>query len=203
MELILDIGSGRSLHKIKRAEEMIRKVARMDTKKHNIVFKAQLFSSAPPNIPLEHDAFAHLYTFCAYAGYHLTASVFDLDSLRFLLNFDPLFVKIACRKDLYWLIGEVPRKIPVYVSEYKDHPRLGYNINDLLCVPEYPASSTEYLEQMAIHKPDGISDHTVGWGLYSKIVTQIWEKHLCPEREESNPDAGPFAVTPEELEGII
>lgn len=200
-EIILDIGSGRSLHNIPRSEAMIKSVADMDSHKHKITFKAQLFQSAPPNIPLEHDAFDHLYHYAKSFGYDMTSSVFDKDSLAFLLRYRIPFVKIACRPDLYWLIGEVQRKVQVYVSFYNEEPpyKDDKSIKWLFCVRKYPALITDYLF------PGGLnySDHTVGWELFNKANPKIIEKHLCPKREADNPDSGPFSVTPEELREVI
>ena len=148
-------------------------------------------------------------------GYHLTSSVFDKESLRVLLKYDydswPLpFIKIACRPDLYWLIGEIPRKIPVYVSGQHDHPGINTGFRGkvyypdgkdifMACVPEYPAELSKYQNRCHLW----ISDHTVGWDLYKKYEPDILEKHVCLEHNDTNPDAGAFAVTPEELEYVL
>lgn len=203
MELILDIGSGKSLHNVHRAMEMIDRVKAVDSGKHKIVLKAQLFQNAPPNVPLDHDAFDAIYHYAKAIGYPMTASVFDNDSLAFLLRYKIPFVKIACRTDLYWLIGEVPRKFPVYtsVATYFEWPT-GSNIA-LMCVRDYPASIDEYVRRFGDREMKYVSDHTSGWELYHRAEPRILEKHLCPEREPDNPDSGTFAVTPEELKEIM
>lgn len=208
MELILDIGSGNTLPDFKTGRRLIDEVVKRDTKKHRIVFKTQLFKSAPPNKPLEWDAFDKLFHYAKEQGYDLTSSVFDLGSLSFLLSYGPVFVKIACRPDLYHLIGEVPRKVPVYVSmkcgEYGTLPGYDWeNTTVLDCVSKYPAEIDDYLAgDLAF-----VSDHTRGWALLHSAQREdtpvIWEKHLCLERSPDNPDSGPFAVTPEDLEGIV
>jgi len=132
--------------------------------------------------------------------------VFDIGSLNFLLSYHPVFVKIACRPDLYCLIGEVPRKIPVYVSvpanENVDVPHYYYmsGISALWCVRKYHADIEDY---DGCWITDGISDHTVGWDLMRKYNPEILEKHIVLERDPDNPDSGPFAILPEDLEGII
>lgn len=206
MQLILDIGSGKSLPDFRTGRQLIDEVEKRDRKKHQIVFKAQLFTSAPPNIPLSPIVFQQLHDYAKQGGYELTASVFDLWMLTFLLSFKPMFVKIACRPDLYWLIGEVPRKIPVYVSvpanENVDVPHYyrKSGISALCCVRKYPADIEDY-EGCWIE--DGISDHTIGWNLMEKYNPKILEKHIVLKRAPDNPDSGPFAILPEDLEGII
>jgi sialic acid synthase SpsE len=202
MRLILDLGSGASCPDAETAIRMIDEVAKRDTHKHEIIFKFQLFQKAPPNTPLGWDVFNAAYTHARNLGYALTASVFDEVSLCFLLWHNPVFVKIACRPDLYWLAGEVPRKVPVYASRER-----GVWIDDvdvrMDCVRKYPASFEDYAFEVY---PPAVSDHTIGWELLrlwdAKVRTQIWEKHLkLPDT--TGPDAGPWAVFPAELEGII
>lgn len=216
MELILDIGSGKSLNNVSRAVDMMYRVGEMDVGKHKIVFKAQLFQEAPPNVPLAHEHFDCLYRYAERLGYPMTASVFDKESLAFLLRYRIPFVKIACRPDLYWLIAEVPRKIPVYVSyDSKGNHDLVHNewehISDVeyfACVRKYPASVSDYSN--LIRETDGnydyercISDHTAGWELLRTYRPEAFEKHLCPQREADNPDSGPFSVTVEDLREVI
>ena len=210
MELILDIGSGNTLKSFGVGRKLIDEVMIRDSRKHKIIFKAQLFQDAPPNIPLNWDVFADLMCYSWEAGYPMTSSVFDLPSLEYLLGFmwKLPFVKIACRPDLYWLIGEIPRKIPVYVSveDGQEWPEFDdRKIYILSCVPAYPAEISDY-SAPNYNNSYGISDHTVGWRLfnrYNKYGMGCWEKHLVPEHSADNPDAGLFAVTPTELEGII
>ena len=218
MKLILDLGSGNTLTDSDVAINLIDEIIKRDTGKHDIVFKTQLFESAPPNVPLDFAVFHQAWSHAMDKGYHLTSSVFDANSIEFLLTFDseywPLpFIKIACRPDLYWLIGEIPRRIPVYVStenvqhyvtnEIEGQPCDIITDDVLLCVREYPAKAEDYKLSPLI-APHGVSDHTVGWELFKSVETKrIWEKHVVPEHNDTNPDAGAFAVTPEELEEIL
>ena len=214
-QIVLDIGSGNTLTDEATAIKLVDEVIARDTHIHDVVFKTQLFQAAPPNKPLDHDVFRKLFNHCYKKGYHLTSSVFDMDSLSFLLIFDwqdwrlP-FIKIACRPDKYWLIGEIPRRIPVYYSidarwDIADFPELPdeCNATELECIPMYPADSDDYRgeEGILLNK---VSDHTIGWGMYQSAGdVKIWEKHICLERSPDNPDSGPFAVTPEDLGGIL
>ena len=118
---ILDMGSGNtSKNDINIIKKMIDALAEVDPERKFII-KYQLFKDAPPNIPLEQGKFSFAHGYATGKGYKTTASVFDIESLNFLLQFDPCFVKIANRPDLYWLIGEVPRKIPIIIRTIENN----------------------------------------------------------------------------------
>ena len=206
--IILDIGSGNTIkNNLNIGRQMIDEIAKRDTKKHEIVFKAQLFEKEGNNTPLNKVIFSSLYAYAKEKGYQMTASVFDIPSLEFLLKFEVPFIKIACRPDLYWLIGEIPRKIPVYVSvelriaKYPNNTPKYENGILLGCVREYPAKLEDYLPNGGGHLIT-ISDHTVGLELFRASAPKVWEKHLKLPTS-TGLDAGPFAITPEELEEIL
>ncbi|MFA5715943.1 MAG: N-acetylneuraminate synthase family protein, partial [Candidatus Paceibacterota bacterium] len=148
-------------------------------------------------------------------GYKTTSSVFDLESLKFLLNYDIPFVKIANRRDLDWLVGEIPRKMPVYVS-YKNSDELGELVEKiktsysddkfLQCVSKYPATIEEYEKYGEwvglLYRYKAISDHTIGLDLFKKYQPQAWEKHYKLS-DSTGLDSGSFAITPEELSEIL
>jgi sialic acid synthase SpsE len=207
-QIIIECGSGNTCRNepdIVRA--MINTIAIIDTGKHEIVFKWQLFNKAPPNIPLTRTIFSFAHSYAASKGYKTTASVFDKSSLRYLLAFDIPFVKIANRPDLYWLRGEIPRRFPIYTSMSLDTwPDYKYNTwadRNLCCISKYPAKVQDYEAFDYYDLGQGISDHTVGLDLWYKYQPVIWEKHLVFEHDKDNPDAGPFAVTPGELKEIL
>ena len=210
-EIILECGSGNTCQNDPAiVRQMIDAVDAIDTQKHDVVFKWQIFIEAPPNVRLTHNTFRYAFDYAAAKGYKTTASVFDKLSLNYLLMYDPCFVKIACRPELYWLVGEVPRKIPVYVSYNDDQIyNLPWGTGSgawLCCVPKYPALLKEYEESEILDYYDmqaGTSDHTVGLELWNTYHPAIWEKHYVLEHDDNNPDAGPFAVTPEDLKEIL
>ena len=161
-QIILDFGSGNTCrNSVDYCKRMIDALAEIDTHKHDVVIKWQLFADSPVSgggslygrdVPLFHETFEAAYKYVRDIGYKCTSSVFDMTSLEFLLGFPYIpFIKIACRPDLYWLIGKVPRRIPVYVSvnvRYEDetysNPSKFYRLGDavqLRCVPKYPACS--------------------------------------------------------------
>jgi sialic acid synthase SpsE len=197
-EIILDLGSGSNAPYMK---DMVDEVIARDTGKHCITFKVQLFKSAPPNVPLSHDAFGCLYDYVHTRGYDLTSSVFDMDSLNFLLDFEVPFVKIACRPELYWLLDDVPAGQKVYISGNVHGMRFSPDVY-LLCIPEYPAPISEYERRAMKGGWDGISDHTVGLELWNRLRPDKFEKHLkLPD--STGPDAGEWAITPTELEAVL
>jgi sialic acid synthase SpsE len=198
-QIILDMGSGNTCkNDVGEVEKMIDAIAGRDIGAHNIVLKWQLFNSAPPNVPLDREIFRAAYEIAKAKGLKTTASVFDADSMRFLMGFDVPFVKIACRPELYAL-AELTSK-PVYISTAQTGMRLlGKTVIQLACVPKYPATIEDYEKEFTKAELLYISDHTVGWRLYNKYRPQIIEKHFVHVREPGNPDAGPFAVTPKEI----
>ncbi len=182
---------------------MIDALGAIDSRKHEVIIKWQLFESAPPNIPLEPNIFRLAYQYAAQNEYKTTASVFDMKSLCLLMDHEVPFVKIACRKELWDLIGEIPRRIPVYASCNRETgypPLTGGSL--LYCIPKYPALEHEYGGyNRSIY--GGISDHTVGPNLWFKYMPAIWEKHVVLTHSSDNPDGGAFAMTPEELKEVI
>jgi len=183
---------------------MIDEIAGVDPDR-KFILKFQLFERAGNNIPLFQSCFVKAYEYAEKLGYQTTASVFDINSLNFLLNFDIPFLKVANRPELYHLIGEVPRKIPV-ITSVKDQ---WYNSTDLqfsnvlACVSNYPAKIEDYEKNFCVAMlKNGISDHTENWTLFEKYLPRIYECHF-KLKDSSGPDAGPFARTPEMLKYII
>ena len=211
---ILDFSSGNTCkNNVDIIKKMIDALAEVDTER-KFTIKWQLFQKAPPNIPLTQQNFHFAYHYAMQLGYKTTASVFDQESLNFLLQFNPCFVKIANRPDLYWLHGEVPRRIPVYMSaegfgkipgdgQYCSHDQTFH------CVKKYPAQVKDY-DDYGIYSR-WVSDHTIGWDLLNHRIEmewplstpEVWEKHIVLERDPDNPDAGPFAITPPDLKEIM
>ena len=148
--IILDFGSGNTCkNDLNYVKRMIDELKAVDTGKHEVVIKWQLFEWAGDNIPLEPAVFHAALHFARRAGYKTTASVFDKQSLIMLLQYDIPFVKIANRPDLYWLAGEVPRKMPVYLSvpcifKTEAISKVEGNVIPLLCVSKYPATINDY-----------------------------------------------------------
>jgi len=212
MQIVLDVGSGNTITSFEVAKRVVDEISKVDNGKHEIILKAQLFRDQPPNEHLKKNVFVALWEYGNNHGYKVTASVFDLESLKFLLSFRDLpFIKIACRPELYWLIGEIPRRTSVYVS-YKPtllkamdmvtQPVIAEAlITELLCIPEYPAKIEDYGDALLGYAY--VSDHTVGLELLKKWRPEIWEKHFVLKHDDTNPDAGPFAITPEELKEAL
>ena len=213
-KIILDFGSGNTCrNQFIIIKKMIEELAEVDTHKHEVIIKWQLFQSAGENIPLNSTCFRFAYDYAKHIGYQTTASVFDIESLELLLDHDIPFVKIANNRKLDWLIGEVPRKVPVYVSAsgtqtIRDKSEwFGlsvYNGHIMKCISKYPADIREYEikydKWLSVNGP--ISDHTIGLELFKKYEPDIWEKHYkLPD--STGLDAGTFAITPEELREIL
>ncbi len=208
--IVLDFGSGNTCKNdrdiIVQMYDALRKV---DTGEHDVVVKWQLFKREGDNIPLDKWIFDFAYLYGQKLGYPVTASVFDLESLRFLLQYDVPFVKIANRRDLDWLIGEIPRRIPVYVScgsiqEFKElRAKEETNGRIFFCVSEYPARPTDYEKRfMPYLSNHAISDHTTDFALWNTYNPEIIEWHYkLPD--STGLDAGPFARTPAQLKVVL
>lgn len=198
--VIIDMGSGNTcLNQESIISDMIDQFVKADTHKHEVVIKWQLFEKAGDNIPLRRDAFIYAYKLAEKYGYQTTASVFDMNSLDFLLRFDILFVKIANRPDLYWLTDKI-EDVPIIKSIAS--PEL-FDGNCLCCVSDYPAKAKDYekiFSEEQLRK--GISDHTTDWKLYKKYQPKHYECHFKLE-DSIGLDAGPFARTPSQLKEIL
>jgi sialic acid synthase SpsE len=185
---------------------MIDEIKAIDKGKHEVIFKHQLFTEAGKNIPLNPNVFDDAIWYAKEKGYQTTSSVFDKENLHLLLQYEIPFVKIANRRDLDYLIGEVPRKIPVYVSKGEMPYMSDWRQRDIVtmaCVSHYPATLAEYEEAFyPFQLRHAVSDHTVGLGLWHKYHPDIIEMHYRLE-DSTGLDAGPFAKTPAELRGVI
>ena len=201
-QIILDMGSGNTCkNNMDYAYKMIDAVAAIDSHKHEVIFKWQLFENEPPNVPLDHLVFGRAYAHAKGLGYKTTSSVFDKKSLDFLLNFDIPFVKIACRPMTYWLLGEVPRKIPVVLSWSGEEAAPFGDYRRMFCIPQYPADPKKYLARGA---EDAISDHTGGLKVWNKLHPSMWEVHFILEDDTNNPDAVlGHAIKPDLLKEVI
>ena len=147
--------------------------------------------------------FEYAYRLGTDAGYDVTSSVFDTESLDFLLEFDVPFIKLANRPEYRALAKKIPR-LPVMISySNSDEIQVGKNIIPLCCVSSYPASVKEYHKNFDFADLQaGVSDHTEGLNLYKIVKPAWWEKHYVLERGGDNPDAGVFAMVPEDLEEL-
>ena len=204
--VVLDIGSGASLPTKKEAEKVVSMVASLNSRRHRVILKPQLFKNIPPNKELSHEVYEHLVALCQAEGLELAASVFDEASLHVALTYGVAHIKIACRPDLYWLAGKVPREVPVHVSWdcRGQEPTLPKVDVRLACVPSYPAEWTDYNQDsryMESGEWSAISDHAVGLTLWEKCDPEVWEKHFVLEpNNPDNPDSmGGFAMDPDQL----
>lgn len=192
---IAEFGSGNTCQNdLGKVREMIDSV-----KGYDIVIKWQLFLNALPNTPLKRDVFRYAYEYAAEQGIKTTASVFDLDSLYFLQDFDIPFIKLAnndkCRK----MASQI--NTPLIVS-YPAIAEMGKrnNIKPLCCISSYPAEVIAYDKRFTKYwLSQGISDHTEGFELYHKYKPEIFEKHYTLKHDKNNPDGGVFSMTPADL----
>lgn len=206
MQIVLDFGSGNSSHNdLTYIKRMIDELKAVDTGKHSITIKWQLFEKAGDNIPLKVDSFKYAYNYAKTLGYETTASVFDVSSLMYLMTFKPCFIKIANNRKLDKLIGLVPRKYPVYVSvgSWTERAMMYPDCTALFCVSKYPATIDDYEKTFSrFALASNVSDHTIGFELFNKYKPDVWECHYKLE-DSTGLDAGPFAKLPRELAEVL
>ena len=197
--IILDISANTHQNDADYYQRMVNELKAVDTGKHEIVLKWQLFEKQGDNKVPDNKLFIAMKDWAWNEHrYQTTASVFDLHSLKFLLTYDDLpFVKIANRHELYYLAEYVPRRIPVYISTSHGGGEILHNYKYLYCVSRYPATVEDY--PMGIRE---LSDHTIGLELWKRNKPMIWEKHY-KLKDSNGLDAGDFAITPEQLKEIL
>jgi sialic acid synthase SpsE len=207
-QIVLDFSSGNTCRNdpsyIKR---MIDELKAVDTGKHEVIIKWQLFEKAGDNIPLERKAFSYAYAYAKTLGYRTTASVFDGFSLHALMPYDVPFIKIANNRKLDHLIGLIPRRFPVYVSVGSWTERASLHqysdVTAMFCVSKYPANIEEYEKTFsAFALRSNVSDHTIGLELFNKYKPDIWECHYKLD-DSTGLDAGAFSKTPRELAEVL
>ena len=202
-KIILDFGSGNTCKNRKDyIKLMFDELKKIDKNKHEVIVKFQLFKKAEPNIPLKKNIFEYAYKYGNSIGYKVTSSVFDRDSLKFLLDFDIPFVKISNNRMLDILISEIPEIVHLYISGSVDlfipeHK----NWTQLWCVSRYPAKLSDY-EKFNLYNGCDLSDHTSNFALYKKYEPRIIEWHY-KLRYSTGLDSGDFARTPEMLSEIL
>ncbi len=236
IQIVLDVSANTFKNDIVYFENMVQQIRTIDSRKYQITFKTQLFSkdseAAKINIVLEHTIFYKMKCICEDYRYGLTSSIFDISSLVFLLDYINLpFIKIACRPDLYNLIESIPNNIPVYVSidcresgpsAFFHYQLANRTIRTLKCIPEYPAKTKDYIDNIFKTKEpiySNISDHTTDLKLFNywksnlsymgesgynfPFKYEIFELHYVLEHDSNNPDAGAFAKTIKDLKEIL
>ena len=215
--IVLDFSSGETCRNDPDiAYQMIDELDKVDTRRHNVVIKWQL-EKDPPTIerdgkkiratPLRQGVFALAYSHAYWKNYWTTASVFDEESLEYLLTFNTPFIKIANKPYKYHLLREIPKNKKVFVSIgpgfdkeelLKQYP----NVIPMYCVSEYPANPTVYETSFGKNLSYSISDHTEDFYLYNKYAPWYYEVHYKLENSEGL-DNGPWAKTPAQLSEIL
>ncbi len=202
--IILDFGSGNTCKNQKSyIRKMYDELKRIDRNKHEIIVKWQLFNRAGINISLKQEMFNFAYEYGNELGYKVTASVFDKESLDFLLLHDIPFVKIANNRMLDYLIPSIPENIQLYISGNTPLwlPERKKNVTQLWCISDYPANKDDYMK-MKLSLGCAISDHTTDFYLFRTLMPRIIEWHY-KLGNSTGLDSGDFARTPEQLKEIL
>lgn len=219
-QIILDFGSGNTCQNNKEyIKKMYDELKKVDTDKHEIVVKWQLFKEAGKNILLTHECFDYAYKYGTELGYKVTSSVFDKESLDFLLQYNIPFVKIANNRNLDYLIEYVPRGIPIYISHTikdidmrweREINKYG-NVIKMFCMSKYPSMLEDYEKQYKDKENSYflenlwkyVSDHTINFDLWYRYQPDIVEWHFVLKHDKNNLDGGLFARTPRQLSEVL
>jgi hypothetical protein len=209
--IIVDMGSGETCRNDTREiARMIYALKQVDTGKHEVVIKWQLFESIPPLKPLTVFNFSLARQIASDMGYQTTASVFDDASIAFLLSEGVPWIKIAARPHLYHYVDDYPdTRFVVSVA----HPQvtgiwdifgddMGHRARLMYCVPEYPATSSKYESLFGENLHVGISDHTPDFRLFRRYRPMTYEAHFKMP-DSTGADSGPWARTPEQWAEIL
>ena len=204
--IILDFGSGETCQNSKELiDRMLGELYEVDTRKHKVIIKWQLFRSIPGLKQLSFEIFNYACMRARRYNYETTASVFDDISLDFLRCYRVPFIKIACRYNLYEYPAKNPDRefiVSVDVSEDADKMSQLDNVNLMYCIPNYPADPNVYSSYFGPALHYGISDHTTDFELFYKYEPLIYETHYRLS-DSTGADSGPWAKTPEMLKGIL
>jgi sialic acid synthase SpsE len=203
MNIILDFGSGNTCKNNKTyIKRMYDELNEVDSRKHKVIIKWQLFRRLGQNISLTENSFNFAYEYGTKLNYKVTSSVFSMESLEFLLGYDIPFIKLANKRETDFLINYIPERLPVYISKTHDLflPKRD-NVVEMWCISRYPAEISDY-EKLDIKKGDAISDHTKDFTLFNKYKPKIVEWHYKLDFS-SGLDAGSFAKTPGQLKEIL
>lgn len=196
--IICDLGSGNSCkNDVNIAREMVMELAKLRIP--GLVIKWQLFKSAGDNVPLDLNIFDSAYHFAmTNFGIPTTASVFDKESLDFLLTYNVPFVKIANSIKSKELMSNIKMEQKVIIST--DVPNyMDFKPNQLLyCISKYPATMKEYEDKFCDKLHEGISDHTTNFDMFNKYQPKVYEFHFKLD-STTGLDAGEFARTPSEI----
>ena len=205
--IIIDCGSGETCRNDKSiVRKLIDSLSSVDQHNHEVIIKWQLWSAEgiSPALRLDWDIFDYAYVYADDEGYQTTASVFDIKSYDFLVDYEIPFVKIACRPWVYPLIDTYDNWIVTV-----DHPHTGSmlttlynNVRIMYGMDEYTVAPEDYIMRFGHALSVGISDHTPGVDLFNIYQPAIYEKHFKLE-DSIGLDSGPHAVTAEVLSTIL
>jgi sialic acid synthase SpsE len=204
--IILDMGGGDVCkNNIKLAEDMVKTVAKVD-RFRRCVLKWQLFTRIGGKTPLNRALFERMYWLGVDLGFKTTASVFDLESWKFLERFMPVWVKIPNTEVARSLVKEIeiPKVIslPSYLFETWAEDQIDEEM--LMCVvSEYPTTYDKYTTTFTDEQLEmGISDHTTTTNLYTCYMPPVYEKHfVIPACNTDKPR--PYAIGPDELKELL
>ena len=176
-------------------------------KKFGVSVKFQLFNSSKVNIPLSHSMFEKVLDYGRIVGVDVFASVFDMDSIRFLNSLGVSKVKIGFSK-------RYDKKLVDYAIRFFDTVFISGDVMTcfpdcdkvvkLFCIPEYPVKYLVDFENV-FDRFDGFSDHTLGIKQTVSAVengARVIEKHITLDYGDIVCPDNHFALSPSWLRAL-
>lgn len=184
--------------------------------------KFQLFPNRPPyigtdlapdvrllngNVWLDPILFKMAYAHGEAIGIPVSASVFDEESFKFLLDLKPKFIKFSYSKkdQVDWINQTIDAGIEAIVScDIMTDKMVPNAATKLYCIPEYPVRYQVDFSEI-FPRFTGFSDHTLGTNqtMYAACVgAKVIEKHVKLNSYDFNCPDDMFAVTIEEFAKI-
>lgn len=174
--------------------------------------KFQLFAKdsefAKNNIWLDPELYREISIYAKEQGLDIGASVFDDDSLDFLLGTHPSFVKFAySQKNQEQRIWEVLKMgVETIVScDVMSDKRTPIPCLRLFCIPQYPVYFQVCFDEL-FPRFDGFSDHTLGFEQTMNAVSagaKVIEKHMRIDPYDFTTPDSQFALAPAEFSAMV
>lgn len=174
--------------------------------------KFQLFGResefAKNNIWLDPELYQEISGYAKLQGLEIGASVFDDESLDFLLSTHPDFVKFAYsqKERIGWIREVLNAGIETIVScDVMSDKKVPIACTRLFCIPQYPVYFHVCFDEI-FPRFNGFSDHTMGFEQTIEAVSagaKVIEKHMRIDPYDFTTPDSQFALSPAEFSAMV